>query len=284
MDLWRIRNKEIRFSLLKLEDHKKNIEKIIYKRVKDFRPQIIIFDLGKNFLKPSLLGLIKKLKEEKYILIGIDNLKIYYNYLDSVWIPSFFLEKNFKKKNILYGWDKFFLKKNNHIYKMNNKIVILTGAANNNFLPKHMPKVLEMNIPKTFQIIWVQGKYAKKPKINFESNRWKVLKNQKSYESYLFNAGYVLTLYGVSFYESLSCGVPTVCFPIGLNKKKDLKELSEIKKMNISMVEKDYKSAVKKLSILIKDKKKSMLFSKKSKIKLKKNGLENFKIHLKKFF
>ena len=50
------------------------------------------------------------------------------------------------------------------------------------------------------------------------------------------------------------------------------------------MVEKDYKSAVKKLSILIKDKKKSMLFSKKSKIKLKKNGLENFKIHLKKFF
>ena len=79
-----IKNKEIKFSLLKLEDHKKNIEKIIYKKDKDFRPQIIIFDLGKNFLKPSLLGLIKKLKEEKYILIGIDNLKIYYNYLDPV--------------------------------------------------------------------------------------------------------------------------------------------------------------------------------------------------------
>ena len=94
-----VQNKRIKCNLLKLEDFKKNYnENFINKKLKYFKPDLIIFDLGKNFLKPKFLNLLKKLKRKKYKLIGIDNLKACYPYLDLVWVPSFFLEKKFKKK------------------------------------------------------------------------------------------------------------------------------------------------------------------------------------------
>ena len=57
------------------------------------------------------------------------------------------------------------------------------------------------------------------------------LDKSKSYLSYLPNAGYVLTTYGMSYYESLSLGIPTVCFPMGQNKKKRLFGVSKIEKI-----------------------------------------------------
>ena len=144
--------------------------------------------------------------------------------------PSFFLEKKFKKKNVVYGWDKFLLKKSNHRYKIKKKIYILTGASKNNLLPNILPSLIEKKIQKKFKLIWVKGKYSKKPNLNFKSDRWKILDKSKSYLSYLPDAGYVLTTYGMSFYESLSLGIPTVCFPVIQNKKR-LFGVSKIEKI-----------------------------------------------------
>ncbi len=277
--------KKIKYDLIKLEDEKKKDYAVyIYKKAQYLKPNVIIFDLNKKFLNLKFLKVIRKLKKERNTLIGIDNLRIFYKYLDLVWVPSFFIEKKYNKKNIVYGWDKFLLKKYNYSYKIKKNIYILTGASTNHVLPKYMPKMIEKNIPKNFNIIWVQGKYSIKPILNFKSNRWKVLKNPKSYFSYLSKAGYVLSLYGMSFYESISLGVPTVCFPYGINKHKDKNELKEIKKLNISIIEKNYKSAIDKLKMLIQNKKKSLLLSRKSKLRFKQNGLVNFEKYLTKFF
>ncbi len=276
-----VQNKRIKCSLLKLEDFKKNYnENFINQKIKIFKPDLIIFDLGKKFLKPRFLNLLKELKREKYKLIGIDNLKSCYPYLDLVWVPSFFLEKKFKKKNVVYGWDKFLLKKSNHRYKIKKKIYILTGASKNNFLPNILPSLIEKKIPKKFKLIWVKGKYSKKPNLNFKSDRWKILDKSKSYLSYLPDAGYVLTTYGMSFYESLSLGIPTVCFPVGQNKKKDYLEFQKLKRLNVSILKSNYRSAINELNKLTFNKKKALLLSRKSKLKFDKNGLDSFKSFL----
>ena len=130
-------------------------------------------------------------------------------------------------------------------------------------MPNTLPHLIEKKIPKKFELIWVKGKYSKKPNLNFKSDRWKILDKSKSYLSYLPDAGYVLTTYGMSFYESLSLGVPTVCFPVGQNKKKDYLEFQKLKRLNVSILKSNYRSAINELTKLTFNKKKHYYYQEK---------------------
>jgi UDP-N-acetylglucosamine:LPS N-acetylglucosamine transferase len=62
---------------------------------------------------------------------------------------------------------------------------------------------------------------------------------------------YAVTVYGVSFFELLQLGVPTVVFsPYG---EKDDQELKEIEQEGLALVAKDEKDATQKLIALMKN-------------------------------
>ena len=61
-----VQNKRIKCSLLKLEDFKKNYnENFINQKIKIFKPDLIIFDLGKRFFKTKIFKSLKRIKKRK---------------------------------------------------------------------------------------------------------------------------------------------------------------------------------------------------------------------------
>jgi len=84
------------------------------------------------------------------------------------------------------------------------------------------------------------------------------------------NANYAITVYGVSFYELLYYGVPTIVFsPYG---NKDNSELEVIAEMGIALVADDEHDAIKKLMVLMENEQLASTLSLKSLLQMSVQG------------
>lgn len=87
----------------------------------------------------------------------------------------------------------------------------------------------------------------------------------------LVESNYVLTVFGVSLFEALQYGIPTVVFSPWL---KDNKDLNDLKKENVAMVKGNSDEAIQGLIYLIKNNETSKKYSINSLKKLSINGTE----------
>lgn len=246
---------------------KKDLDKFILDKIKKKKFKILILDFNNLQIRKSsskIKKLLVSLKEMKVKTIGIDSMRIYYKFLDYVWIPSPFKEKYLKGKNIFYGWNKMIFRRNQFIHQNNNNIIVTTGASKNRFIRQNLAKLIEKNISKEFNLHWLFGKYSEKPK-TIDGDRWIFHRNISSMKKISRNAGFVFSLYGLSLFEALSSAIPTAAFCTKDNYKKDFNEISFFKKKNFCFIENDITEAVKKLNLLTKSKKISNSFIKNSK-------------------
>ena len=250
--------------------NKKDLDKFILHKIKKKKFKILILDFNNLQIRKSsskIKKLLVSLKEMKVKTIGIDSMRIYYKFLDYVWVPSPFKEKYLKGKNIFYGWNKMIFRRNQFIHQNNNNIIVTTGASKNRFISQNLAVLIEKNISKEFNLHWFFGKYSEKPKI-IDGDRWIFHRNISSIKKISRNAGFVFSLYGLSLFEALSSGIPTAAFCTKDNYKKDFNEINFFKKKFFCFIENDITEAVKKLNLLTKSKKIS----------------KNFTINCKKFF
>ena len=248
------------------EVSKKNISKIIKNKIKKDKIKTLILDLNFIYLK-SVLKIRKMLldiNKMDIVTIGIDSLRFFYKYLNYVWIPSPFKEKNLVSKNIIYGWDKMILNRYKFTYKRSKKILFLFGSSKNILISKQLPSLIERKIPREFKLHWVLGKFSEKPK-NIDTKRWVFHKNLKNLSSVLKKTGFVFSMYGLSFFEAMTCGIPTVAYCTKKNYKKDYKEIIFLKKKNICFIETELNNAVIRLRCLIDSKKTCVNFVNNSK-------------------
>ena len=138
-----------------------------------------------------------------------------------------------------------------------------------------LPKKLDTNLKFNSEINWVVGPFSKHPKTpNNPINTWKIHQSPKSLDDLFLNCNYSITIFGVSFFEMLYYGVPTVVFsPYG---NKDSKELAQIKKLGIALVAKDEDDAIVKINELMENSKLPKLLSKNSKKVFKQMGSKTF--------
>tara|TARA_B100001540_G_C15816499_1_gene647805 strand:+ start:185 stop:1162 length:978 start_codon:yes stop_codon:yes gene_type:complete len=250
------------------EDFPSKVDDIL----KDEEIDILIFDLYSNIKINNLAKIFKNWKENNLYLIGIDSLLEYSEILDLIWIPSFnFDASKFNKSdaNIKSGWDSFLIQKRlpHKSWTEGSKVLILTGGSDITDLGKTLPSQLDKFLGEDIEITWVKGPLSNYPVIpkNSQAN-WIINDSPDHLDELILQSNYVMTIFGVSFFEVIQYGVPTVVFSPYENKDDD--DLNALEKENVALVTKSPKLAIDGLFNLMND---SRLAKEYSKNALKKN-------------
>ena len=165
----------------------------------------------------------------------------------------------------MYGWDCFLLNVPTKIpeWKPSRRGLALTGGSDVTGLGNHWPQLLDEKLPSGIELDWVTGPYAEPPTWPMEPRI--EMRNQiapNSLEHLMAKAGFASTVFGVSFFELLYFGVPTVVFsPYG---DKDSIELTAIRSAEVALVAEDEFEATDLIVKLINHPDRAMSLSKRA--------------------
>lgn len=240
----------------------------------------LIFDLYPNHNINNLSRLFKQLKQRNISLIGIDSLLEHCNILDLIWIPSFNFDcgRYIDCTSLLRsGWDSFLIQKrlHNKDWTPGEKVLILTGGSDVSSLRENLPVQLDKLLAKNTQIHWVRGPFSSTPNLPKKCRLdWVVHNAPEQLDELIVQCDYVMTVFGVSFFEVLQYGIPTVVFsPYGTKDNSELKALS---KESVAMVVNTPKLAIEGLVELMSNDELSKVYSMNALKKMAINGVHNF--------
>ena len=205
---------------------------------------------------PIELSRISAVTEQVSAAIAIDAPSELQDAFDRLYIPSFTLKEKaqYHSKQVIYGWECYLFKQPMPPgrWQAGNEVLVLIGGSDPHGLSRHLPELLDQSLPINICVRWVQGPYSRRPRIPASARlRWQVETGLNDLSDCYRRANYVLCVYGVSFFESLQAGLPTVVFsPYG---ERDQQELEAIREMGIAHVENSYAEAVQALVRLIEE-------------------------------
>lgn len=218
---------------------------------------VVVFDLFSRCLPENMAEGLSALRILGITLVGIDSFVNQYNFLDLLFIPSFRnpLPTLTPSSSVLvYGWDCFLLNvpKAPKPWRPGNTILALTGGADATKLGKHWPSLLNEHLPSDAELAWVTGPFAQPAEFP-QTPRIKIVNHfsPPNLTLLMTQCQYAATVYGVSFFELLGHGIPTVVFsPYGT---KDSEELDVVASEGLALVARDEYEATELLSQLTTD-------------------------------
>jgi spore coat polysaccharide biosynthesis predicted glycosyltransferase SpsG len=234
-----------------------NLLDAVGERAIQINAQLVVLDLHPNLVPENIERLLIALRKAKCKVVAVDGLVNQRDNLDLIFIPSFCfspLKAMVNATPILFGWDCFLLnvKCLPVDWISGRQVLVLTGGSDATGLGNSLPERLNESLPVDAELHWVTGPYAKQPE-------WPVIprlamvnhQSPSSLDDLMVASHYAITVYGVSFFELLYYGIPTVVFsPYG---NKDDVELAAIAEAGIALVAKDEYDAVNKLKKLMAD-------------------------------
>ena len=246
----------------------------------------IVFDIYSGHNINDLYKLFSQLKQQNICIISIDCLIEYCDVLDLIWIPSFNFDttKHSNCKSLLRsGWDTYLIQKRLHHkeWTPGSKILVLTGGSDVANLGKTIPTQLDQILDKNSEVHWVKGPLSDDPILpERQKLKWILHDAPQQLDELIIECNYVLAVFGISFFEVLQYGIPTVVF--SPYDKKDDKDLVALSKEDVALVAYNLKSAAKELSNLMNDEKLAKKLSINALKKLSINGSEKLskEIHL----
>jgi spore coat polysaccharide biosynthesis predicted glycosyltransferase SpsG len=240
---------------------------------------VVIFDLYPKHNIDNLGELFIQLKQQKIRLISIDSLIEYCNILDIIWIPSFNFDcsKYINCTSVLKsGWDSFLIQKRlrNRDWTPGSKVLILTGGGDVSNLGKTLPMQLDELLVKSTDVHWVRGPFSSSPNLPKKCRlNWTVHNAPERLDELIVQSDYVMTVFGVSFFEVLQYGIPTVVFsPYG---NKDNNELDALSKEGVAIVENNSKLAINGLIKLMNNDNLAKEYSMNALKRMSINGVQN---------
>lgn len=227
-----------------------NFDNIIENLLKGHNHNGIVFDIysGHNIKDPSKL--FSQLKQQNIYLISIDCLVKYCNILDLIWMPSFnfdIIKHNNCKSLLKSGWDTYLIQKRLHHKKWTpgSKILVLTGGSDIKNLGKTLPTQLDQVLKNNSEVHWVKGPLSDDPILPEKQKlNWIIHDSPQQLDELIVQSNYVITVFGISFFEVLQYGIPTVVFSL---HNKDQEDLQALSKEEVAMVANNSKLAVKGL-------------------------------------
>lgn len=257
-----------------------NLLYAVRQQIQNVDAQVVVLDLHPRLVPADIGGLLKDLRQGSCKVISVDGLVNHRSKLDLVFIPSFRFsppEGLIGVTPILFGWDCFLLnvRRSPIEWKSGRNVLALTGGSDATGLGKTLPTLLNEVLPGGTELHWVTGPYAQEP-VWPASPRLSMLNHQSpsGLDDLMAEANYAVTVYGVSFFELLYCGVPTVVFsPYG---NKDDEELAAIAKEGVAQVAKDEVDAVGKLKDLMADDKLAVSLSQRARQRMSVLGGQTF--------
>ena len=241
---------------------------------------VLIFDLYPHHNIDNLSELFRQLKQRDVYLIGIDSLLEHCDILDLIWVPAFNFDfsGHIDCNSVLKtGWDSFLLQKRmEHTeWSPGSKVLILTGGSDVLKLGETLPAQLDAVLGKSADVHWVRGPFSGAPILPNKCRlNWTIHNAPEQLDELIVKSDYVMTVFGVSFFEVLQYGIPTVVFsPYGI---KDNKELEALSKQGVAIVEANSTRAINSLVELMNNEKLAREFSLNALRKMAINGSQNF--------
>lgn len=250
------------------------------------RFDLVVFDLNSELMDIKLNDALISLQNSKAKLVAIDGLLNYRKYLDLIFIPSFHLSSkidlNLNGAKIKYGWDCFLIDadKAPRNWQPGKRILALTGGSDSTFLGNSLPSLLNEKLPRNSILDWVKGPFATMP-IRPRIPKIRMIEHEapNSLNSIMNISNYAITIYGVSFFELLRIGIPTVVFsPYG---ERDNFELKIIQELGLAMVANNEYEATEILVELMQNDILAQELSNKAIKKMKFSGIESLAIEIK---
>lgn len=218
---------------------------------------LILLDLQFQHLLPNILYTIKQQRANGTKVVAIDGLIEHHVDLDLVFVPSCQLgsvDKLAPESPVVFGWDCYLLdeKQTKGNWCPGDHVLVLTGGSDAAQLGLTWPSLLDQALSPRAVLDWVVGPFAMRP-ILPKQQRLEINQHiaPEGLGTLMSQANYAVTVFGVSFFELLFLGVPTVVFsPYG---NKDLLILREIEAAGVGLVATDEKDAAKKLNRIMED-------------------------------
>ena len=219
--------------------------------------KLLVFDLHPERVPPDIDDLFVELRKSGRRLVAVDSMSEHSKFLDLVFIPAFQFQPPpppADPAKFIFGWDCFLLnvRQTPRPWRAGNNVLVLSGGSDTMGLGRTWPQEINDCLPSDSDLHWVTGPFAETP-IWPESPRIEMHNHisPRGLDSLMVNACYAITLYGVSFYELLYYGIPTVVFsPYG---GKDDSELMAIAALGVASVAHDEHDAIDKLKELMLD-------------------------------
>lgn len=235
---------------------------------------VMVFDLHPSFIPSGFFSLLKQMHLQGIKLVAIDCFS-YFDCWDFVHIPTCHVDS--LKLNTInfpayYGWNSYLLPqvKQARVWKPGHKVLVLTGGSDVAHLGRTLPSQLDVNLKIGTEIHWVKGPYAEAPILPEQLRfSWVIHDAPSDLSDLMGEMNYAMTLFGVSFFELLQQGIPTVVFSPYENNDD---ELAAIAKEQVSVVARDQLEAVQALKLLMEDVAKAQLISECATQKLKISG------------
>lgn len=249
---------------------------------------LLILDLHSACIPNRLESMLLEFKKSNTKIISIEALLAYRELLDLIFVPSFQVNDSLKVLGgaaLVYGWDCYLIPEVNrkNPWVPGNKVLVLTGGSDATNLGQVWPSVLNEMLPKGTEIHWVRGPFAEQPVLPASVRvRFIVHDSPAALGPLMQSVNYAVTVFGVSFFELLHNGVPTVVFsPYG---SKDEPELNQIKELGVALVAAAALEATHCLAELMLNAEQARELSERARTTLKSSGVKRFADEVKPLF
>jgi spore coat polysaccharide biosynthesis predicted glycosyltransferase SpsG len=156
-----------------------------------------------------------------------------------------------------------------------SKVLILTGGSDVANLGESLPAQLDGLLAKNTEIHWVRGPFSSAPNLPEKCRlNWVAHNAPDQLDELIVQSDYVMTVFGVSFFEVLQYGVPTVVFSPYSNK--DNNELNALLEEGVALVVNNPKLAIEGLLELMNNDELAKEYSVNALKKMSINGVQNF--------
>lgn len=217
-------------------------------------PEIVIFDLHPRKIPEGMEETLTSIRRRGAKIISIDAMGDYLRQLDLLFRPTIVNNVHPIEGGapVVWGWDCLLLNPPTITsdWRPGSRVLVLTGGGDPMDLGLSLPRILDSALPMDAEINWVRGPYARKPRSEC-TDRLKFLIHDSpdNLDHLMVDSQYALSVYGVSFFELMSWGIPTVVFsPYG---DKDYEHLALIQREGLALVGSDEVDSAAKLAELM---------------------------------
>ena len=220
-------------------------------------PTVVVFDLHPKLLPYDFATRSAVLRQAGVRLVGVDSLLEECASLDITWVPSLVVDAEAVaecKGTVYSGWDSFLITRRLPVedWSPGSKVLVLTGGSDVTSQHTTLPTLLDQQLPDRSRISWVRGPFAGAPALPEEPrHEWLVHESPSGLDELIQGADYAITVFGVTLFELLQYGVPTVVFSPYDDRR--VPELDPVAAAGAAVVADDASTAVGALSSLMTD-------------------------------
>ncbi len=179
--------------------------------IEEKTPQAIVFDLPCGQLLEEDRPMLQTLQDRGIALFSIDGAIPWPEHYQLDFVPSFYMPAQAAHSKRLWGWGRYLLPRFAKVSRARPRLLVMTGGSDVLGLGAVWPELLAANLPASLEITWVRGPFATEPRLpSSDDPRWHICHSPSDPYALMAEASMALVVYGVSLFECLAHGLPTV--------------------------------------------------------------------------